>query len=156
MNGRRSQQLPLRIALGGLLLGMLFAGLLAMHGLQASTPIDMAGIPVAGMNTTGMHHPAGTGSAATTRTTGTGSTGAAQGDHEHHAPAPSGPAPDHQHPGGQICLALLIMGFVLALLAQRIVGRRERPSSLVRRTARLLVRCGRPPPSIYQLAVLRL
>jgi hypothetical protein len=134
---------------------MLFAGLLAMHGLQASTPLDMAGIPVAGTNAMGMHHSAVTHSAGAPQA-GTGSTGAAQGGHSSHAPAPPDPAPEHQHPGGQVCLGLLIIVFVLALLARRIVGHREQASSLVRRAPRLLVRCGRPPPSIYQLAVLRL
>lgn len=136
MSGQRPRQPSTQIIMlgGSLLLGGLLIGLLAMHGVQASGPAGMPGIAVTSMN-------------------------AMDPAHEHHdpqAPGRSGPGPEHQHPGGQVCLGLLVFAFMLALLALTVMRRRERPPALVERAQRLLLHRGRPPPSIYQLAVLRL
>jgi hypothetical protein len=123
--------------LGGLLLlGMLVAGLMAMHGMQAASPAGMSGVPVVGM-----HHP-----------------GSAAARHMPGEPMdPAAPMPAHDHPGGQVCLGLLVLAITLALtyigLIAPAVIRNRSPG---RRIRTLLLLVGRPPPSIYHLAVLRL
>jgi hypothetical protein len=116
-------------------MAFLTAGLFAMHGLQPSaSPLDMPGVPLvasADMHAADAGHPGGHPSQ----------------DH----------SPGHRHPGGQMCLALLVIATLFLLSAV-----------LIRRTAwRFAVRRpagpahehkGRPPPppSIYRLSVLRL
>ncbi|MBC6460167.1 hypothetical protein [Actinomadura sp. HBU206391] len=77
-----------------LLLPAPLTGLLAMHGLQASaSPSDISGIPANLMNTMAAadrhadHQPQTT-----------------ENDQPQHPPA-------HKHPGGQVCLGLLILVF---------------------------------------------
>jgi hypothetical protein len=126
-----------RARLGGLLLlGFLVAGLMAMHGVQAAGPSGMSGVPVIGAGV--MHPDSGRPSA-------------------HQPMSPESPMPGHHDPGGQVCLGLLALAFMLALaflgLFVRTNGLFVPPGRRVRTLVRLL---GRPPPSIHQLAVLRL
>lgn len=125
-----------RASLGGLLLvAFLTAGLFAMHGLQPSaSPMDMPGVPLvasADMHAADAGHAGGHPS-------------------QHHSP-------EHQHAGGQMCLALLVLAALFLLAAAPI--RRMTWRSAVRRPAGPVhEHKGRPPPipSIYQLSVLRL
>ncbi|MFI0367528.1 DUF6153 family protein [Actinomadura sp. 1N219] len=113
---------------------------LAMHGFQASpSPREMAGVPLAGMSAA--HDATPPASNAAHRPS--------DGDHS---------GGRHQdHPGGQVCLAMLVMisflGAIVALLLRE-------PATAARR---LLIRVrillvGRPPPrpSLHRLSVLRL
>jgi len=117
-------------AFGGLLLlGMLVVGLVAMHGVQASGPEGMSGVPVISMSDM------------------------------HSAPdqQPLSPMPGHHHPGGQVCLGLLVLAIALALTCIGLTaGTTARAGPAGRPIRTLLLLVGRPPPSIYQLAVLRL
>ncbi|WP_067793382.1 DUF6153 family protein [Actinomadura formosensis] len=117
---------------------VLFFGVLAMHGFQASPdPADMTGVPMTSMSAA---RPMPEASA------------------HHHSGGGRQPA-DHQrdHPGGQVCLAMLtalsLFGAVIALY------RRRAPATVARLLAmgRLLV-AGRPPPrpALHELSVLRL
>lgn len=121
-------------------------GLLAMHGFQAtSSPAGMSGVPLTSMAAghavpvteavTGHRPPQGDGS----------------GDHH------SDRHPDH--PGGQVCLAvltLLALALALALLVLRL--RRSPPVAVSRPTRVRILLVGRPPPrpSLHRLSVLRL
>lgn len=113
---------------------------LAMHGFQASpSPTEAAGVPLTAMS---IGHEA----------TPSSSKGVHQSSGEDQ------PGDHHQdHPGGQVCLAILSMisflGAIVALFVREpvIVARR-----ILTRIRILLV--GRPPPrpSLYRLSVLRL
>lgn len=123
-------------SLGGLLLiAFLTAGLLAMHGLQPSaSPTDMPGVPL--VTSAHMHAPTN------------GRTGGHPSDHH---------SPGHQHPGGQVCLALLAIA-ILFLLSAVLIRRAAWHSGLRRPAGPAHEHAGRspPPPSIYRLSVLRL
>ncbi|GAA2108584.1 DUF6153 family protein [Actinomadura alba] len=122
------------------LLIALLTGLLAMHGLQASaSPNDSSGIPanlVTSMVAADRHadHP---------------SQHATENDPSQHAPA-------HKHPGGQVCLGLLIL-FLLVVLPPGGRHRWPRRSVTVRSILASRQRDGGrpPPPSLSQLSVLR-
>ncbi|WP_433173711.1 DUF6153 family protein [Actinoallomurus sp. CA-150999] len=121
-----------------LLMALTMLGLFAMHGLQATaSPAETHPTAVA-VAMPGMNH-----------------TSAETGHHMTVPPAhhPSG----HQHPGGQVCLALLVMAALL-LLAAAFVGRSRRPAATVGSAGRGYGHQGRAPPrpSIFQLSVLRL
>jgi Family of unknown function (DUF6153) len=136
VNSRRPTRAAPWASPGALLLMFVIAGLLLMHGVQASTsPTDIRGLPMVSASV--MH--------------GTG-------DHEEHLGGhPCGNCSGHQHPGGQMCLALLVIG-ALFLFTVMLIGRLlGRPMS--RRSGEGAYRHrGRapPPPSIFQLAALRL
>jgi hypothetical protein len=110
---------------------LLFSGLMAMHGLQASPgPMEMPATPLAGITETAHHHVV---------------IGDPPGDHH----------PDH--PSGQMCLGMLLISLLAALLFG--LFRLMRTPVAVRRSVRTLVsRSGRSPPgpSLHQLTVLRL
>jgi Family of unknown function (DUF6153) len=113
-----------------LLLMSVIAGLLLMHGVQATaSPTDIRGVPL--VASSDMH-------GATTR----------PGGHPCHCD-------DHQHPGGQMCLALLVLG-ALFLFTALFAGRPERTKPHLP-AERGHGHPGRPPPapSIFQLSVLR-
>lgn len=125
---------------------LVLLGLLAMHGFQATSgPAEMSGVPLASMT-------AGHGAPVTDAVTG-------------HRPSrddrPGGHHSDRHpdHPGGQVCLAMLTMlalALVAALLALRL---RKPPPPAVSRPARVRIPpVGRPPPrpSLHRLSVLRL
>jgi hypothetical protein len=129
-SGRRRSRTPPRAVPGLLLLMSVIAGLMLMHGVQASAgPTDIRGIPLVSASSDAhrtMGHPGG---------------------HGHG---------DHRHPGGQMCLALLVFGALLLITALLI--RRRREPAIARRPATPGHRHpGRPPPapSIFQLSVLR-
>jgi hypothetical protein len=133
VNGRRlSRHAP--GAAGMLLLVSVIAGLLLMHGVQSSaSPTDIRGVPL--MSSADMHE--------TARHAG----------HVGHSCQCDG----HQHPGGQMCLALLALGSLLlftALVIHLPIGR----TTALRPATRGHGHPGRPPPapSIFQLSVLRL
>jgi hypothetical protein len=124
-------------SLGGLLfLALMAAGLFAMHGLQPSaSPMDMPGVPLVA---SADMHAADTGHA---------------GGHssQHHSPG-------HEHPGGQMCLGLLVIA-ALFLLSAVLIRRAAWRSGLRRPAGPAHEHRGRPPrppPSIYRLSVLRL
>lgn len=111
------------------------AGLLLMHGVQSSaSPTDIRGVPL--MSSPTMHMSA---------------------EHGRHAVGHSCQCDGHQHPGGQMCLALLALGTLLLFSALLIRSRpcRTTPLSPVSPGHG---HPGRPPParSIFQLSVLRL
>jgi Family of unknown function (DUF6153) len=135
VNGRYPSR-SLRWAAPSLLVLMfVMAGLMLMHGVQASaSPTDTRGVPLVS-------------SSDTHQTT----------MHKGHPGGHSCHCNDHQHPGGQMCLALLVLG-ALAMFTVLLMRRR-----LARTTARRPAtpghgHPGRPPPgpSIFQLSVLRL
>lgn len=115
-----------------LLMLFVVVGLLFMHGVQASaSPTDMGGVPL--MSSAAMQMSGG------------------------HAVGHSCQCDGHQHPGGQMCLALLALGSLLlfgALLVRSALGRTTPPSPVTPGHGH----SGRPPPapSIFQLSVLRL
>jgi uncharacterized protein DUF6153 len=122
---------------GLLLLALTLFGLFAMHGLQATAgPTDTPATAVV------MVMP-GTGNAETV-----------------HHPA-SSPSHDrsghHGHPGGQMCLALLVLATLLVLTAA-FVGHRDVSGVPGRSFGRGRGSPGRAPPrpSIFRLSVLRL
>jgi hypothetical protein len=135
---QRRSRAPVASPGGLLLLALTMFGLFAMHGLQATaSPVDIhpAAIAVA---MPGMSH-----TSAETR---------------HHMTMPPGHhSPGHKHPGGQVCLALLVMAALLALSAT-LIGRSRRPVAASGPTRRVRDHQGRapPPPSVFQLSVLRL
>jgi hypothetical protein len=123
-------------SLGGLLLlALVTAGLFAMHGLQPSaSPMDMPGVPLvasAEMHAADAGHSAGHPSQ----------------DHSR----------GHQHPGGQMCLALLAIA-TLFLLSAVLIPRTAWRAAVRRPAGPAHEHKGRPPPtpSIYRLSVLRL
>jgi hypothetical protein len=134
VNGRQlSRRAP--GAAGMLLLLSAIAGLLLMHGVQSSaSPTDIRGVPL--MPAAMTHMPA---------------------EHGGHAVGHSCQCDGHQHPGGQMCLALLALGSLLlfsALLIRSMYGLTTPPSPAIP----VAEHSGRPPPtpSIFQLSVLRL
>ncbi|MEV5703982.1 DUF6153 family protein [Actinoallomurus sp. NPDC052274] len=124
---------------GLLLLALTLLGLFAMHGLQATAgPTDTHASAVL-MAMSGTDHPE------------------AEAGH-HPASAPShAPSGRHDHPGGQMCLALLVLATLL-ILAAAFVGRRDASGAPGRPLGRGHEAQGRAPPrpSIFQLSVLRL
>ncbi|MGI5229625.1 DUF6153 family protein [Actinoallomurus sp. CA-142502] len=135
VNGRQLSRRAPGVA-GMLLLLFVTAGLLLMHGVQSSaSPTDIRGVPLMPATTTSM--PAG---------------------HGEHAVGHSCPCDGHHHPGGQMCLALLVLGSLLlfgALLVRSVPGRTTPPPGAA---VPGHGHSGRspPPPSIFQLSVLRL
>ncbi|WP_225992764.1 DUF6153 family protein [Actinomadura rudentiformis] len=146
---------PISGRLGGssrLLLALaVICGVMAMHGLQASnSPGDTSGMPAIGVEQV----PAGHG--------GSGHRGSDLGGSDHGGAHDGGTqsggahAPEH-HPGGEICLALLVLASFAVLL--RAAWRAWRPVVLIPRSN---VRprppdAGRsPPPPAFRSAVLRL
>lgn len=118
-----------------LLLLSAITGLLFMHGVQSSAnPTDVRGVPLMTAMTTHEH-----------------------GAHAARHSCESDECDGHRHPAGQMCLALLVLGFLLlvtALLVRAGLGRTTPPGSGVRGPEH---RCRPPPrPSIFQLSVLRL
>ncbi|URM96607.1 DUF6153 family protein [Actinomadura madurae] len=115
---------------------LVLLGVLAMHGFQASpSPVEMPGVPFSM-------------SAGHAMATGV----------EHPAPAKDQPDDHHgDHPGGQVCLAMLTMLVLLSalLVLYRRGSTAVAAESLVR--VRILL-VGRPPPrpSLHRLSVLRL
>jgi Family of unknown function (DUF6153) len=136
MNSRRRSRAALWASPGVLLLMFLIAGLLLMHGVQATaSPTDIRGLPM--VSATDMH--------------GTGA-------HEGHVGGqPCDHCSGHQHPGGQMCLALLAIG-ALFLFTVMLLHRRVGRSAARRPDEAAYQHRGRAPPrpSIFQLAVLRL
>lgn len=133
-----------RVRRGGLVLVVpLLLGLFAMHGVQA-TPSPTHTGPVAVLITAASPAP----------------TSPHSGD-QHGSPAPS-PRGEHAvHPGGQVCLGLLVAAVLLLLLT--LAQRLRRIPLLVTRALRDATRMapasgtrGRQTPLIYRLAVLRL
>ncbi|MCO5968469.1 DUF6153 family protein [Actinoallomurus soli] len=128
---------------GLLLLALTLLGLFAMHGLQATTgPTDThasAIVAMSGMADTdaGMHH-------------------ADAGAGRHRVSPPSHVPAGHRHPGGQMCLGLLVMATLL-LLAAAFAGRRDVADGTIRPIGRGRDSLGRAPPrpSIFRLCVLR-
>lgn len=121
-------------------------GLLAMHGFQATpSPAGMSGLPLTSM-AAGHADPAA---------------GAMAGRQPPRGDRPGGHHSDRHpdHPGGQVCLAmltLLALALAGALLALRL---RRSPPAAVSRPARVRIPpVGRPPPrpSLHRLSVLRL
>ncbi|MEU6744699.1 DUF6153 family protein [Spirillospora sp. NPDC046719] len=110
---------------------LLFSGLMAMHGLQASPgPMEMAAAPLASAGATEHHHVV---------------VGDPPGDHH----------PDH--PSGQMCLGMLLVSLLFALLFGLLrVTRAAVAARPVVRTPG--PRGGRSPPapSLHRLSVLRL
>ena len=97
--------------MGMLLWLCLFVGLLLMHGVQSSaSPTDTHGIPL--VSSTTMQMPV---------------------QFSGHTAGPACPCDGHQHPGGQMCLALLVLGALLlfsALFIRSVPGRiTPRPSA---------------------------
>ncbi|MEV4002767.1 DUF6153 family protein [Actinomadura sp. NPDC049753] len=132
----------LRLASGLLVL----LGLLAMHGFQSTaSPAEMSGVPLTSM---------AAGHAAPAAEAATG----------HRPPQDDRPGGHHSdrhpdHPGGQVCLAmltLLALALVAALLALRL--RRSPPVAVSRPPRVRILLVGRPPPrpSLHRLSVLRL
>ncbi|MEU9873691.1 DUF6153 family protein [Actinomadura verrucosospora] len=132
----------LRLASGLLVL----LGLLAMHGFQSTaSPAEMGGVPLTSM---------AAGHAAP----------AAEAMAGHRPPRGDRPGGHHSdrhpdHPGGQVCLAmltLLALALVAALLALRL--RRSPPMAVSRPPRVRILLVGRPPPrpSLHRLSVLRL
>ncbi|MGI5417600.1 DUF6153 family protein [Actinomadura luteofluorescens] len=138
---RRSARRDVLSLASGLLV---LLGLLAMHGFQAtSSPAGMNGVPLTSMA-------AGHAVPVTAAVTG------------HRPPRGDRPGDHHSdrhpdHPGGQVCLAMLtLFALALALLALRL---RRSPPRAVSRPARVrILLVGRPPPrpSLHRLSVLRL
>jgi hypothetical protein len=136
VNSRRPSRTASWASPGVLLLMFVIAGLLLMHGVQASaSPTDIRGLPM--VSASGMH---GT-------STHEGHVGGQPCDH----------CSGHQHPGGQMCLALLVIG-ALFLFTVMLIGRRLGRSAAHPRDEGACRHRGRAPPrpSIFQLAVLRL
>ncbi|GAA4629374.1 hypothetical protein GCM10023196_049860 [Actinoallomurus vinaceus] len=121
-----------------LLLALTMLGLFAMHGLQSTTgPVETHPATVAAAMP-GMAH--------TSAETG-----------HHMGVPPSHDSPGHKHPGGQICLALLVVAGLLVMAAV-FVGRSRSPLAMDSAAKRGRDDQGRapPPPSVFQLSVLRL
>ncbi|MCO6006142.1 DUF6153 family protein [Actinoallomurus purpureus] len=139
MSSRQRRPHALAVSPGHLLLlALTMLGLFAMHGLQATaSPVEMRPATVA-VVMPGMGH--------TSAETG----------HDMSVP-PSHDAPGHKHPGGQICLALLVVAALLILYAV-FVGRSRRPVATVSPAGLGSGSRGRAPPgpSVFQLSVLRL
>lgn len=134
MKSRRPSRTAPWASPGVLFLMFVIAGLLLMHGVQASaSPTDIRGVPM--VSAAGMH-----------------------GAHEGHMGGqPCDHCSGHQHPGGQMCLALLVIG-ALFLFTVMLIHRRPGRSASRRPGEGAYRHRGRAPPrpSIFQLAVLRL
>jgi hypothetical protein len=121
-----------------LLLLSVVAGLLLMHGVQSSaSPTDIRGVPLmSSMSSMSTHTPV---------------------EHGGHAIGHSCQCDGHQHPGGQMCLALLALGSLL-LLGALFIRSLSGLTTPLRPVTRGHGHSGRPPPapSIFQLSVLRL
>ncbi|WP_345436192.1 hypothetical protein [Actinoallomurus vinaceus] len=164
-----------------LLMGLVVAGLFAMHGLQASDgPMDSHGLPLMSM-ASGPHDPMTspeghlrhdqaapraaqpaherTAPQAAQPVHERAGARAAQPAHERAGAGPRSPvSPTPHHPGGRTCLGLLLVASLLILLTV-LIGRSALRRSPGRRRSRLRRRHGgRPPPtpSVFQLSVLRL
>jgi hypothetical protein len=117
---------------------LLFAGLMAMHGIQASPgPMEMAAAPLAS----------------------TAAPPTSAGASAHHHVVVGDPPGDHHpdHPSGQMCLGMLLISLLVALLFG--LFRVMRAAAVARRPALTPVpRGGRSPPgpSLHRLSVLRL
>jgi hypothetical protein len=138
VDGRYLSRNVLRAAPGMLLLVFVFAGLLLMHGVQASpSPADFSGVPLMSSSGSSMSPAAACRCAA--------GHSCDCGGHQ------------HGHPAGQMCLALLVLG-ILLLVAALLVRRRFGRTCLRRSNQRERAHPGRSPPvlSIFQLSVLRL
>ena len=119
---------------------LLVFGVLAMHGVQASSsPSDMTGVPLTSVSAV---HDAAPGHSMAL----------------HDAPGKGMPGDHHQeHPGGQVCLAILALLFLLGFVA--VLLGRDSPAVVSRVLARVrALPVGRPPPrpSLHHLSVLRL
>jgi len=136
MNSRRPSRTAPWASPGVLLLMFVIAGLLLMHGVQASaSPTDIRGVPM--VSASGIH-----------------GTGAHEG---HMGGQPCDHCSGHQHPGGQMCLALLVIGALFLFTVMLIRRRLERLAARRPDEGAYRHRGRAPPtPSIFQLAVLRL
>jgi hypothetical protein len=119
---------------------LLLFGVLAMHGFQASPgPSEMTGVPLTAMSTG--HDPESSASVTAHHSLG----GHQPGDHR------------KDHPGGEICLAMLTMitliGAVIALFRREPAAAAQR---ILFRARILLVGRSPPGPSLHGLGVLRL
>jgi Family of unknown function (DUF6153) len=135
-NRHRRSRAPVASPCGLLLLALTMLGLFAMHGVQAETsPVDT--------------HPA----ASVITVFGMSDMGTETG----HRTPPSHHAPVHEHPGGQVCLAIVVMAALL-ILGTVFIGRSEHAVRTGAPARREHDHQGRapPPPSILQLSVLRL
>lgn len=140
MSTQRESRAPLAPLRDLLPLMLMVAGLFLMHGLQASAdPTEHTGITIAAaMPGVESAHPAVAGTRSGPQW------------------SPSHGSDHHGHAGGQMCLALLSIATMLLLLAG---ARRNLPVAPPRgdTAPRELGRQGRspPPPSIFELSVLR-
>ncbi len=119
---------------------LLLSCVLAMHGVQASpSPVETHGIPLP-VTDVDRPHPE------------------AKASGGHHSPAGNQHNDNHSdHPGGQMCLAMLTM--LVLVWALVVLSRHTRGVLAVRPLIRpSIVPVGRPPPgpSLYRLSVLRL
>jgi hypothetical protein len=141
MNSRRPSRTAPWASPGVLLLMFVIAGLLLMHGVQASaSPTDIRGVPMVSVpmvSASGMH--------------------GADAHEGHMGGQPCDHCSGHQHPGGQMCLALLVIG-ALFLFTVMLIRRRLGRLAAHRADEGAYRHRGRAPPrpSIFQLAVLRL
>jgi hypothetical protein len=129
----RSRNTPWALP-GLLLLLSVIAGLMLMHGVQASAaPTDIRGIPLVSSSSDAHQSMA----------------------HKGHSCGHG--CDDNQHPGGQMCLALLVLG-ALFLVASLLIRRQRKRTTTRRPATPRHMHPGRPPPipSIFQLSVLRL
>ena len=143
-------------------MGLMVAGLFAMHGLQATDgPMATHGVPL--MSAHGGHAQMAPAAEAGPRPAHE-KTGAALAQAMAGSPEKAGsgrPSPDSpasHHPGGRMCLGLLIVASLLILLTVLIRRSRLVSSRCRRRDPALHEYAGRPPPtpSIFTLSVLRL
>lgn len=119
------------------LLGMLVAGLLAMYGVQASSPSGMAGIAIPSVSDM--------------------VGGPSQHGSDHGSDGQMPPMPRHRYPGGPVGLGILVLAFAQILRVPAAIGPLDGlriPLAGGLRAAN--AKCGRPPHSICRLAVLRL
>lgn len=166
------QRRPLRTRWGSpdrlLLLLTLMAGVFLMHGFQVTTsPVAASGIapaaavapprdiaPLPETAPAPGHHEAGSGAATADTAAGSAAAPAAErpcaGCGDNHGR-------DHEHhPGGQICLGLLVFGSILTLLLAWLRQRAPGIPAVLRMAACGRPATGRPPPrpDIYRLAVM--
>lgn len=139
MNTERDAHTPVGSLSTLLPLLFLLTGLFAMHGLQASAdPTEHTGVTIAAAMP------------------GMESAHAAPGTSFRAGPSPSHGSPHHGHTGGQMCLGLPSTMTALLVLAG-IITRPPVPPARGTTAARGFARQGRspPPPSIFELSVLR-